>query len=83
MTPAAQTTILPLDMPIDMFWLAEKAACLDGKTLTRYVRDCIATDLERFVGEQELKTRRANDRETLKRLSKSKKITIIQQEDQP
>lgn len=79
---ASQITY-PLDIPLEMFRAAEHAAKEQSLTLCEFVRSCIAVDLERVRDEQAISEQRRRDQEALKRLSKSKKITIIQEEGQP
>ncbi|MEI7532869.1 MAG: hypothetical protein WCK57_00735 [Verrucomicrobiae bacterium] len=81
-SPAIEITY-PLGIPLGMFRGAEEAAKHAGQTFGEYIQACIHADLECFFEQRRLEKQRRKDNKTLKRLSKSKKITIITQEDQP
>ena len=78
---ASQNTVYPLALPIDLLLEAEHAARFKKETTGEFIRKCIECDLEGIRDRQFFADQNKNDAEVLKRLSKTKKITIIQQEE--
>ncbi len=73
----------PILIPIGMLLAIEEAAKDRKETTAEFILSAVACDLEGHFDSKRLKQRRANDQSTLQRLSKSKKITIIQQDNHP
>lgn len=68
----------PVEIPLKMFLMMEEAARDERRTVAEFVRDCFECELEAFLDSKFHRERKARDMEGLKRLSKRKKIIIVE-----
>jgi len=75
-----KTVTYPIEVPLEMFRDAEQIAATENRTLGDLVNDCLRGAIEEFQNRMQIEAQRKKDAETLKRLTKKNRITIIKQD---
>jgi hypothetical protein len=81
-TPASKNVITyPVEFPVGMFRAIEEAARFEGVRILDYIKAVVHADLDsHFENEREAR-KQAKEEALLKKISKSKNITIIKKDE--